>query len=107
MDKLVFRFKAVQVDEIEKSKGGLSIENCLADSTISNLALFIMKGLVDDNGVHGVSRTVAMSVIDKYLTEHSKEELFVDIVEALTEAGFLSRQVNIAEMRKIATDNLS
>ena len=98
--KLNLKFNAIRVDEIEKAKG-LSIENCIGDDTINNLALFIQKGLIDDNGRHGVSRTVALDTIDKYLAEHDKTELVLDITEALVDAGFLSRSLDVAKMREM------
>lgn len=40
--KLNLKYNATKVDEIEQSKK-LPIENCIADTTIGNLALFIQK----------------------------------------------------------------
>lgn len=99
--KYNFKFNASRVDEIEKIKG-LPIENCIGDDTINNLALFIQKGLVDDNGNVGVSKNVAFTKIDEYLEEHDKNDLLLDITEALVEAGFLSRSLDITKMREIS-----
>lgn len=98
--KLNLKFNAMKVDEIEQSKQ-LPIENCISDSTIGNLALFIQKGLVNDDGVHGVSKAVAISTIDNYLTEHDKDELVMDIMEALIDGGFLSRDLNVDQVRAL------
>lgn len=98
-DKLVLKFKASNVDEIEKTKG-LSIENAIGDDTINNLALFIQKGLVKDDGTIGVSRAVAMDVIDEYLETHDKNELILDIMEGLINGGFLDRSLDVAKMRE-------
>ena len=98
--KLVFKFTATIVDEIEKTKG-LAIENCIGDSTINNLALIISKALVNENGNAGVSRAVALSKIDEYLQENDKDNLLLDIVEALVEAGFLSRTLEVSKMRGV------
>ncbi len=97
--KLNLKFNAIRVDEIEKAKG-LPIENCIADDTINNLALFLQKGLVDDNGNIGVSRNIALSVIDEYLQEKDKNDLLLDITEALIDAGFLSRALDMEMMRE-------
>lgn len=97
--KLNLKYNAIKVDEIEQAKK-MSIENCIQDTTVGNLALFIQKGLVDDNGVHGVSKNVAMSVLDEYLAENDKDELVMDIMEALTNGGFLSRELDIEMLRK-------
>lgn len=99
MDKLNLKYTAIKVDEIEQVNK-VPIENCIADTSISMIALFIQKGLIDDNGVHGVSKHVAMDTIDKYLEEHDKDELVLDIMEALINGGFLSRQVNIPMLRE-------
>jgi len=99
MEKLNLKYNATRVDEIEKARQ-LPIENCITDTSIGMLSMFIQKGLIDDNGVHGVSKTVAMDVIDKYLEEKDKDELVLDIMEALVDGGFLSRQVDVAKLRE-------
>ena len=98
--KLNLKYNATRVDEIEQAKK-LPIENCIADTTIGNLILFIQKGLVDDNGNHGVSRAVATSAIDAYLEENDKDELVMDIMEALINGGFLSRDVDLSKVREL------
>ena len=98
--KLNLKFNAIRVDEIEQAKK-LPIENCIADSTIGNLVLFVQKGLVNDNGVHGVSKAVALDTIDAYLAENDKDELVMDIMEALINGGFLSRDVDLAKVREL------
>lgn len=98
--KLNLKYNATKVDEIEQAKKQ-SIENCIGDTSISNLALFIQKGLVDDNGNYGVSKAVAMDTIDKYLAENDKDELVFDIMEALTNGGFLSRELDVAKLRQM------
>ena len=98
--KLNLKFTASKVDEIEQSKQ-LPIENCVADNTINNLALFIQKGLVNYSDGVGVSKTKALSVIDEYLAENDKDELLMDIMEALMNGGFLSRDVDLAKVRDL------
>lgn len=97
--KLNLKYNATKVDEIEQTKK-LPIENCIADTTIGNLALFIQKGLVDENGVHGVSKAVAMATVDNFLAENDKDELVMDIMEALCNGGFLSRSLDFAKVRE-------
>ena len=98
--KLNLKYTAVKVDEIEQSKQ-LPIENCVADNTINNLALFIQKGLVNDSGSVGVSKAQALTVIDEYLANNDKDELLMDIMEALMNGGFLSRDVDLAKVREL------
>lgn len=98
--KLNLKYNATRVDEIEQAKK-LPIENCIADTTIGNLTLFIQKGLIDDNGTHGVSKAVAMSTIDAYLEENDKDELVMDIMEALIGGGFLSRELDLTKVREL------
>ena len=100
--KLNLKYNATRVDEIEQTKK-LPIENCIADTTIGNLTLFIQKGLVDDNGNHGVSKNVAISTIDAYLEEKDKDELVMDIMEALINGGFLSRELDLGKVRDLKT----
>lgn len=98
--KLNLKYNATKVDEIEQSKKQ-PIENCIADTSINTLALFIQKGLVDDNGNYGVSRAVAISKLDEYLAEKDKDELVMDIMEALCDGGFLSRELDLTKMRQL------
>ena len=98
--KLNLKFTAVKVDEIEQSKK-LPIENCIADTTVKNLALFIQKGYVNENGNIGVSNAQAMTIIDGYLEEDDKDELVMDIMEALIKGGFLSRELDLAKVREL------
>lgn len=97
--KLNLKYTALKVDEIEKAKGK-AIELCIDDTRIDNMCLFVQKGLVDDNGKHGVTRNVALSKIDEYLQEYDKQELLLDIMEALVAGGFLPKSVNVKDMRK-------
>lgn len=103
---LNLKYNATKVDEIEQTKK-LPIENCIADSTIGSLVLFIQKGLIDDNGVHGVSKNVAMSTLDTFLEEHDKDELVMDIMEALCNGGFLSRELDVAKMRQVNSKRIA
>ena len=104
--KLNLKYNAMKVDEIEQAKK-LPIENCIADTTIGNLALFIQKGLIDDNGNHGVSKNVAMDIINNYLAEYDKDELVMDIMEALCNGGFLSRELDVAKMREVNSKRIA
>lgn len=99
--KLNLKYTAKKVDEIEQAKG-LPIENCIADATINGLALFLQKGLVNDaNDTVGVSREVAVATIENYLAENDKDELMMEIMEALIAGGFLSRSVNLEKIREL------
>lgn len=100
--KMNLKYTAIKVDEIEQSKK-LPIENCISDTTVGNLALFIQKGLVNDSGTVGVSRAQALTVIDEYLAENDKDELVMDIMEALIDGGFLSRDVDLTKVRELKT----
>jgi hypothetical protein len=99
-------YNAKTIDEIEQARKQ-PIEQCIADTSVGMLALFIQKGHTDDNGVHGVSRTVALDMIDKYLAEKDKDDLILDIMEALMNAGFLSREVDVEAVRSLKNQRLS
>lgn len=104
---LQFKFTATKVDEIEKAKG-MPINNCIQDKSIGNLILFLEKGLVNGDRV-GCTKNEAMSNIDEYLEdpEHDTDELLMDIMEALVEGGFLSRQLNMKEIRASAQEMMN
>lgn len=98
--KLNLKYNATRVDEIEQTKK-LPIENCIADTTIGNLTLFIQKGLVTESGTVGVSKAQALTTMDEYLAENDKDELVMDIMEALINGGFLSRDLDVAKVREL------
>ena len=101
--KLNLKYNATRVDEIEQEKK-LPIEECLQDTSINNIALFIRKGLVDENGATGVSKAKALDIIDQYLAEDEKTNLVFDIMEALVDGGFLTKELNVKALReKVAT----
>lgn len=104
--KLNLKYNATKVDEIEQVKKQ-PIENCISDTSINNLCLFIQKGLIDDNGSHGVSRAVAIDTIDKYLEENDKDELVFDIMEALINSGFLSKELDVENLRKLKNSRMA
>lgn len=93
-----FKFSAMAVDEIEKSLQA-PIENCVTDSRLNTLALFVQKGFVNDEGKVGVSRNIAMTTIEDYLKEHDKDELMWDIIESLVGDGFLSHSLDVSKLR--------
>ena len=97
--KLNLKYNATKIDEIEKATGR-PIEQVINDTRIGNVTLLIQKGLIDDNGVHGVTKATAMESIDKYLEESDLDNLVLDITEALVDGGFLSRQLNVEKMRE-------
>ena len=97
--KLNLKYNAIKVDEIEQVKK-LPIENCIGDTSISSLVLFLQKGLVDDNGVWGVTKAIAVDTIDRFLEEDDKDELVFQIIEALINGGFLSRELDMNQIRK-------
>lgn len=86
------KYNALKIDEIEKEKG-VAIENCISDTTISNIILFVQKGL-------DVSREEAVQKIDEYLVVKDKQNLILDIMEALIAGGFLPRSVDIVSLRE-------
>jgi len=100
--KINFKFNATIVDEIEQAKNKLPIENIVTDTTLSNLALFVMKASVNDDGRVGCSKTVALKLIDEYLEDENndKNTLVFDVMEALADAGFLSRQMDVKAFRQ-------
>ena len=97
--KLNLKFTASKVDEIEQSNKQ-PIENCISNTSIGSITLFIQKGLVNDSGSIGVSKAQALTVIDEYLAENDKDELVMDIMEALINGGFLSRDLDIEKLRE-------
>ena len=97
--KLNLKYTASKIDEIEQANKQ-PIENCISNTSIASLTLFIQKGLVNDSGNIGVSKAQALSVIDEYLAENDKDELVMDIMEALIDNGFLSRDLDIEKLRE-------
>ena len=104
--ELNLKFNPTKVDEIEMARK-LPIENCIGDTSINMLVTFLMKGLIDDKGQHGVSRTVAMDTIEKYLEEKDKNDLVLEIMEALVKGGFLSRELDVETMKKAKASKIA
>lgn len=104
---LHLKFTATKVDEIEKAKG-VPIQNCIADTSIGMLALFIEKGYVNEDGSVGCTKNSALRIIDEYLEEpeNDTDGLVFDVMEALVKAGFLSRQLNMEELRNSAKEEM-
>lgn len=100
---MLLKFKATKIDELEKT-ARKSVQELATDGTLNSLALFIEKGLVNGNGMIGCSRSVALEEIDNYLEEpqNDLDNLRLDIMEALVDAGFLSRQLNVKAIRESA-----
>ena len=98
--KLNLKYTALKIDEIEQSNKR-PIEECISNTSIGSLALFVQKGLVNDNGTVGVSRAQALTAIDEYLADNDKDELVMDIMEALINGGFLSRDVDLTKVREL------
>jgi len=103
---MILKYNALKVDEIEQVKKQ-PIENCIADTSISSLLLFIQKGLVDENEHWGVSKNVAMDVLDKYLEGNDKDDLVIEIMEALMKGGFLSRGLDLAKVKKAKQEKMA
>ena len=98
MTKLRLKFNATRIDNIEKAKG-VPLSNCVADTTINNIAFFITQAIVNDDGTVGCKRDEAIKIIDAYIEEKDTTEMILDITEALVEQGFLDRGINIQAMR--------
>lgn len=100
-EKLNIKFSASGVDKIEKA-AGVPIENVVADTSVNSIARVLQHSLYDDNrGAYGVSRDTAIATIDRYVEGGSDRfDLVLDITEALVDAGFLPRSMNVAKMRE-------
>ena len=90
------KYNALKIDEIEKANKK-PLEQCIADYSIGNIALLVQKGMETAN--EKVTREQAFETIDEYLKDHDKEDLILDIIEAMINAGFLAREINIQEVR--------
>lgn len=94
---MLLNYNALKIDEIERIKK-MPIEQCIGDSSISNIALFVQKGMEDMKT--SVSKEKAFEAIDEYLKDHDKDDLILDIMDALIQAGFLSREINLEKIRE-------
>lgn len=94
------KFNAMKIDQIEKIKKQ-PIEQCIADTTINNIVIFVQKGLSNER--EDISRDEALEEIDEYLKEKDKDDLVLDIMDALINAGFLSRQIDMSKIRQEKT----
>lgn len=103
MENIVFKFNATIVDTIEKHKK-MPIGNVMGDNSIGNIAYIIEKAGVREDGGVGMSNSLAFKQIDAYLEAgNDTDDLNLDITEALIRDGFLSRALNVNEMRELKT----
>lgn len=94
------KFTARVVDKIER-KFNVSIENLLGDTSVRSLAFFIEMAFYDeDKDKVGVNNEEAYKLLENYLKDHDKEDLIMDIMEALQATGFLSRKIEVDKMRQ-------
>lgn len=100
-EKLNIKFTAKAVDAIEK-QAQVPIENVVADTSVNSIARVLQYSLWnDDRQAYGVTRDRAIEVIDEYVAGGSDRfDLVLDITEALVDAGFLPRSMNVAKMRE-------
>lgn len=94
------KFTARVVDKIERQYG-VSIEELLGNTSVRNLAFFIEKAYYnEDEDKIGVNNEESYRLLESYLENHDKEDLLMDIMEALQTSGFLSRKIKVDEMRE-------
>jgi len=97
---LKLKFTARVVDKIERQYG-VSIEELLGNTSVRNLAFFIEKAHYDeDTEKVGVNNEESYTILETYLKDHDKEDLLMDIMEALQTSGFLSRKIEVDKMRE-------
>ncbi len=101
------KFTASRIDELEKATKK-NLQQLILDGSINSVTAFIEKGVVNENGTVGCSRSVALSKIDDYLEDEKNDldTLRFDIMEALVDAGFLSRKINVREFQKAAQEKV-
>ncbi len=104
---MLLKFTASKIDELEKSTKK-SLQQLVAEGTIGSMTSFIEKGLVNENGTIGCSRNVALSTIDDYLEneENDLDTLRLDIMGALVDGGFLSRQLDVKKIKQTAMEKI-
>ena len=94
---MVLNFKAKDIAELE-DKFNDSILGMLGNPKLSNLVIFIEKGLQ-------LGKDDSYSKIDEYLAEgKSLEDLYLLIVESLQRNGFLDKTINFREMMEAKPD---
>lgn len=100
------KFTARVVDKIERQYA-VSIEQLLGNTSVRNLAFFIEKAFYnEDTETTGVNNEESYRILESYLETKEKEDLIMDIMEALQNTGFLSRKIKIEEMRKSMNEQM-
>jgi len=93
------KFTARGIAELE-DETDKSIFDILTNSRLSNLGYIISKGT-------NIDKEDAYKKIDEYLDSgKTTEELYLDLMEALQKDGFLSRRMDLSEMRKDLNESL-
>jgi hypothetical protein len=88
-------FTPKAIYNIEKASGK-SFQTLVTDFSLSNVVLFVQEGLGFSN------QEQAFSAVSEYLEkpEHNAYLLFVDILDALRQKGFLPKEMDMEEMRR-------
>jgi hypothetical protein len=93
------KFTARIVDKIER-KYNVSIESLLGDTSVRSLAFFIEQSYYDEeNETIGANNEKSFTLLENYLKNNDKEDLLMYIMECLQQGGFLSRKIDIDQMR--------
>lgn len=100
---MVLNFNAKKVAEIEKETR-MKFSDILTNFSIGTVVIFLKKGLdikTDDE---------AYEAIDAYVKEDEKHDtitLYLDIIEALRDSGFLPKALGVEEMRAKLVEEMS
>lgn len=98
--KLNLKFTARDIAAVE---GALDapIEKIISSFKLITLIQFVMVGLRNDNGERlALDEDSTFDLVDTIIKEVGKLELQIQVIEALIDAGFLPKALNLESLRK-------
>ncbi len=98
--KLNLKFTARDIAAVENALDA-PIEKIISSFKLITLIQFVMVGLRDDNGERlALDEDSTFDLVDKTIKEVGKLELQIQVIEALIDAGFLPKALNLESLRK-------
>ena len=93
---MVLTYTSKTISILEKSMGGKNVELIVKEGGVTNIVALVQTGV-------GCSTNEAFDLVDEYRKTSDTEHLMYDIMRALQEQGFLSKELPLEKLQAVAT----
>ena len=105
--KLNLKFTARDVAAVEEALNG-SLEKIIASFRLTTLIQFLMVGLRDKSGNRlNLDEDKTFDLVDEKIKEYGKIELQIEVIDALIEAGFLPKAIDMSKLRTTVSEAIA